>query len=140
MKLTEREVIKHNANLVKLGNRVFPSKLSFAISYNYEKMNREAERIEKERKKLCERYAEKDEKGEPVMVSSVVDGVKTQEYKMSEENRKAFNDEYEDLLNTEVEMEIRTVKMEVIEAVEAKERYSIPTIADMVGMSFMLED
>ena len=140
MKLKERDVIRHSSNLAELGDKVFPSKLSFAVSYNYEKMHRETERIEKERKKLCERYAEKDEEGKAVMVHSVVNGVKTQEYKMSEENRKAFTDEYDELLDSEVDIEIRTIKREVIEQFEGKDRYSIPTIRDIVNMSFMLED
>ena len=140
MKFAEREAIKHSNNLAELGNKVFPSKLSFAVSYNYEKMHREAERIEKERKKLCERYAEKDEEGKPVMVNSLVNGVKTQEYKMTDENSKAFRDEYDELLDTEVEIEIRTVKREIIEQFEEKDRYSTPTVKDLVAMSFMLED
>lgn len=140
MKMTEREVNRHYRNLAGIGNLVFPAKLSFAISCNLEKLQKEAERIDKERKNLCERYADKGDDGKPVMLDVVVNGEKTQEYKMSEDNRKLFEDEYNSLLDAEVEIDIRTVKTEVVERCEAAERYSIPTVAQLLAMSFMLEE
>lgn len=140
MKMKEKEVIKHFQELATLGKLTLPPKLSFAISCNLEKLQRESERIEKERTKLCEQYADKDENGEPIMVDSIINGNKTQEYKMSEENRKLFSEEYGELLDAEVEMELRTVKMEVVERCEKVDRYHIPSVAQLVAMSFMLTE
>lgn len=140
MKMTLREVIKNHAGLARLGNKTFPSKLSFAVSCNLERLQKEAERVEKERKKLCEQFADKDEKGDAVMVDSVVNGQKTKEYKMSEESRKLFSAEYEALLDEETEISIRTVKTEVIEQCESADRYSIPTVGDIVTLAFMTEE
>lgn len=140
MKMKEKEVSKHFSDLAGMGNLTFPSKLSFAISYNLEKLQKECERIEKERKKLCEQYADKDEDGNPIMEKSVINGTETQTYKMSDENRKTFNDEYNELLDTEVDIEIRTVKSEVIERCEQVERYSIPSVSQLFALSFMLEE
>lgn len=140
MKIKEREVKEHFSRLAQVSDLVLPSKLSFAISYNMEKFQREFNRIEKEREKLCERYADKDEDDRPIMVNSMVDGMKKQTYKMSEENSKLFGEEYEDLLDTEVDIEIRTVKKGVLERCEETERYNIPSVSQLFALSFMLED
>lgn len=140
MKMKERDVTKNYRNLAGIGNLVLPSKLSFAISCNIEKLKKEAERIEKERKKLCEQYAEKDAEGKPVMVDSVIEGHKTQEYKMSDDDKKMFLEEYESLLDEEVEISIRTIKQEVLEKCETADRYNIPTVSQLIAMSFMIEE
>lgn len=140
MKMTERDVIKNYRSLSGLGGLALPSKLSFAISYNLEKLQRESERIEKERKRLCVQYADKNESGEPVMVDSVINGEKTQEYKMTVENRKLFGEEYDAVLDSEVEIDIRTVKQEVVERCEQAERYNLLTVAQLLVLSFMLEE
>lgn len=138
MKMKEREARERFYSLSGLGGLKVPSQLSFAISYNLEKFQREDKRIEKERKKLCDQYADKNEDGTPVMVDSVINGQKTQEYKMSDENRKAFEEELKELLETEVDIEIRTVKEEVIERCEQIDRYDILSVAQLFTLSFML--
>ncbi len=140
MKMTLKEVNRHYTELSGLGSLVLPSKLSYALACNLEKLQREAERIENERRKLCEQYADKDKDGEPVMVDSVINGMKTQEYRMSDENRKAFTEEYEALLDTETEICIRMVKREEVERCEQAERYSIPSVRQLMALSFMLEE
>lgn len=139
MKMKLREVNKHLNALAGLGEKIFPARLGYAISCNIEKLQRESERIEKEREKLCEQYAEKDGDGNCVMVDSIIDNKKVKEYKMADGNRELFRKEYDDLLDTEVEVEIRTVKQEDIEQCGTQERYSIPSVAEIVGMGFMVE-
>lgn len=138
MKLKEAQV--RLQNLAKLGTKTFPAKLSFAISCNIEKLQKEAEHIEKERKKLCEQYADKDDDGKPVMVDSVINGVESKEYKMNAAARAAFGEEYDSLLDTEVDVNIRTVKTGVVEQCERAERYDIPTVAELLALAFMLEE
>lgn len=140
MKMTEKDVNKKYQGLVKLAKLVFPSKLNFAVSCNLEILGKEFERIEKEREKLCERFAEKDKDGNPVMADCIVNGVKTQEYKISDADRRELNEEYLALLEAEVDLPIRVVKMEEIEKCETAERYDIPTVAQMSAMAFMLEE
>lgn len=140
MKMKLKEVQVRFGNLMNLGKKTFPSKMSFAISCNIEKMQKEMEHIEQERKKLCEQYTEKDEDGKAVMVSSIVNGREAKEYKMNDENRNAFSEEFEELLDTEIDIDIRTVKTEVIEQCEKVNRYDIPTVAELLAMSFMLTE
>lgn len=140
MKMKLRETQVRLQNLAKLGTKTFPAKLSFAISCNIEKLQKEAEHIEKERKKLCEQYAEKDDDGKPVMVDSVLNGKESKEYKMDGTTRAAFAEEYDSLMDTEVDVTIRTVKTEVVEQCERAERYDIPTVAELLALAFMLEE
>lgn len=140
MKMKEREVKERFLELQSVESLTLPSKLSFAIAYNLGKFKRESERIEKERKKLCEQYAEKDKNGNPVMANSVINGIKMQEYKMTEENEKLLNEEYNELLDMEVDIEIRTAKQELIERCEEVERYGIPSVSQLSALSFMLEE
>lgn len=138
MKLKE---VNEKANeLAKLGQKTFPSKMGYAISYNYEKLVKELERIEKERIKLCKQYADKDEEGNPVMDKSVIDGKETSSYHMTVENRKVFNEEYNDLLDSETNIEFRKLNMEIVERCETVERYDIPTVSELYALSFMLEE
>lgn len=85
-------------------------------------------------------YAEKDESGNVLMAESVINGQKMQEYKMSEENKKAFSEEYTQLLETEVEIDIRKSGMEEIEQCEKIERYDLLSVAELLALSFMLEE
>lgn len=139
MKMKAKEVQQNLVGLAKLHSKIFPVELSYAISANVEELQKEAERIEKERTKLCEQYAEKDEKGNPVMVDSILEGKTVKEYKMNEEKKRELKKEYETLLETEIEIKIRKVKTEVLSRCEASERYDLPSVAMIAGMSFMLE-
>lgn len=140
MKMKLKEAQARLQNLAKLGTKTFPAKLSFAISCNIEKLQKEAEHIEKERKKLCEQYADKDDDGKPVMVDSVINGVESKEYKMDAAARAAFGEEYDSLLDTEVDVNIRMAKTEVVEQCERADRYDIPTVAELLALAFMLEE
>lgn len=140
MKMKGKEVKERILKLQRTENLTLPSKLSYAIVYNVEALQKEEERIEKEREKLCEQYSEKDEEGKPVMINSIINGNKVKEYKMTEENEKLLNEEYNELLDMEVDIEIRTVKQELIERCEKVERYDILSVSQLSALLFMLED
>ena len=140
MKMTLKEVNRHFAELSGLGKKVFPSRLGFAISCNLESLQAELERAEKMRTKLCEAYAQKDENGKAILTDSVINNKKTQEYSMTDEDRIAFSEEYAQLMDMETDLEIRKAKMEDIERCEKAERYDIPNVAELLALSFMLEE
>lgn len=140
MKMTLNEVKKNVGVLAGLSAMTFPGKLKYAVAYNFEKLGREEERIEKQRLELCRTYADKDENGEPVMVKNVVNGREAESFKMSLENEAAFKKEYADLLETEVDIDIRTVHPDAIDRCDESERYSVLSVAQIIGMSFMIED
>lgn len=141
MKMTLKELNKKYMGLAALGNLTLPVKLRYAITCNLEAMQKHAERIEKTRKELCEQYCRKDEDGEPIMVDSIVNGVKRSEYDVEKKAEKAMNKEYEDFLETEeVEIDIRKVKFSILEECEEKDRYDLPNVAQQLSMNFMLEE
>ena len=140
MKMTLNDVKKNVNMLAGLSAMTFPGKLKYAVAYNLERLSREEERIEKQRLELCQTYADKDENDEPIMVKSVVNGRETESFKMSAENEAAFKKEYADLLETEVDISIRTVHPDAVDLCETSERYNVPSVAQIIGMSFMIED
>ena len=74
------------------------------------------------------------------MAKSVVNGREMESFKMSPESEAAFKKEYADLLETEVDIDIRTVRKEAIDLCETSERYNVPSVAHIIGMSFVIED
>lgn len=140
MKLTLKEVNEKYIGLADLGKLVLPIKLSYAVAKNIDTLQPHVERIEKERKKLCEQYAKKDEDGNPKMIKSIVGGQERSNYDMDPGEQQAMNKEYEDFLETEeVDVEIRKVKLSLIEECE-KDRYNIPNVANQTALMFMLEE
>ena len=140
MKIRLKEAFIYAKRLAAFKDKVFPAKLSFAIYCNEETLQKEIERSEKERTKLCEQYAEKDEEGKPVMTDNIVNGKKVQAYKLSDENQAIFAEEYNELLETEVEIDIRKAKTSILEKCETYDRYSVLSVAEISALSFMLEE
>ena len=64
----------------------------------------EKETLDKERVKLCEKYANKDETGEFILVENA--------YQMTDENRTAFENEFKELLEQEIEFEYKPISIE----------------------------
>lgn len=117
-------------------NKTFPAKLSYGISRNIKKMEEEIDSYNEERKKICERLAEKDEDGKPVM-QDAENGDK--EYKLTDKNRKILVKELNDLLDSEVEIEIHMVSEGVLDQCVSCDRYNLPTTKDLVTLDFMIE-
>lgn len=141
MKMTLKEVNERYAALAGTAKLALPIKLGYAITCNLDKLQKHAERIEKTRKELCERYCRKDADGNPLMVDKFVGGVKEKSYDLEPEDLKEMNREYEDFMeNEEVEIEIRKAKYDLLEECEKNSRYSIPTVAQQLAMRFMLEE
>lgn len=142
VKMKAKEIREKLVGLMSLGELTLPGKLSYAISYNIEKLEQEFNRLEKERVKICERYAEKEESGKAITVQFEENGFKREKYKFpSQEEEKACDEEYQELMETEIEFaDMRTVKWDEIEKCEGNQRYSMPTVKNIGIMNFMLED
>lgn len=140
MKMTLKELNEKYLGLTSLGKLTLPTKLRYAITCNIEDMQKHVERIEKMRKDLCERYCKKDDAGNPVMEESIINGVRRSNYSMDKKEEKEMNKEYEEFLETEEEVEIKKVKISVLEECEEKERYDLPNVAQQLAMNFMLEE
>lgn len=140
MRMKEKEVRERCIGLMSLRDLSLPARMSFAIAHNLEVLEKEAGKVEEERQRLCREYAKKDDDGNPVIVSSVIDGKETQEYSVTNENKKLLMEELNEVMETEVDIDIRTVKTDVVEQCDASERYHILTAAQLMAVSFMLEE
>lgn len=129
MKMTLSEVLIRRENLATLSGKVLPSKLSYAIAKNLMKLQTEVEIIEKGRISILERYAKKDEEGNPV--------IKDSSYELGE-NMAKFNEEYQEYIQTETDVEIMTVSSDILDKLD-EPRYDAFTGAQMIAIDFMIE-
>jgi len=112
----------------------YPVKMSFALSSNYEALENELRKIEKERKRLCEEYADKDDEGNPVI------NAETRVYVMTDENHAAMDKEYDELMEQEIFPAIRTITEADVEKCETDSRYTIPSASDIRELAFMVKE
>lgn len=139
MKIKLMEVSEKLRALASVQEKTLPSKLSFALSYNVEKLEQEAKRFEKAAEELRDRYASKDDGGKPIYETFRENGFEYKKAVFTRENERAFTEELEELRNEEVEIEVRKVEQTLIERCEEVERYDIPTPREIKALSFMLQ-
>jgi hypothetical protein len=130
MKLHLNQISSAIGALEKCSTKVFPIKVSYAMARNFKVLAREAQLVEEERRKLCEKYADKDQDGNP----AIDDG----SYRMSSENRKQFAEEYADLLGTEIEADIIKISLGEIERGEETGRFDGLTLEELSCIEFMI--
>ena len=135
MKMTLNEVRVRLSNLTSVSERNqkpvsekrIPVKLSISIGKNIINLESELKLLENERKKLVETYAKKDENGKAV--------IENNEYKMDDMD--SFKEEFEELLKEEIDVDIRTVPMSIIENYDDS-KYDVLTPEDIVVIDFMI--
>jgi hypothetical protein len=135
IKLGELKGIVERLYIVQ--NKKFPVKISYAISKNLKNLLDEFNSFDNQRKELCEEYANKDEKGKPVLIENA-DGSK--QYDMAEETLEEFSKELNSLCEMEVDIDIFEISASELDACDRSERYDIPTAIDLRAMEFMLKE
>lgn len=130
MKMTLNEVLVNYRNLISLAGKKLPVRLSYAVSKNLRLLEKEAELIEKSRTELAEQHAEKDEEGKPA--------TKDGNYVFGE-NKEKFLEEYNEYLETEIELDPHRIPTEEIEKTEDS-RYDVLSPAELMGLTFMIEE
>lgn len=128
MKIKLGEIkVKHQA-LCGIVRKNLPARLSYAIGKNILKLEGEFKELESARHKLAEQYAKKDENGNLVIENG--------KYVFGD-NEEIFDKEYKDLLDMEVEIDILTLPVNIIDSFEDT-RYDAPSPLDMISIDFML--
>lgn len=135
MNMRAAEIEPNLTFLAKLGEYVLPAKLSFAISVNFEELSKWHRHIDKERIRLLEGYADRDDDGEFVMIKTE-DGQET--YQLSDENLEAFRREYGEFLEAELDVDLRMVGEEVLEQIDSNTKYTGLTVGEMAALRFMV--
>jgi len=105
MRLKNREIHTLTIQMAKMGEKNFPVKISFAIAKNRKKMAEALEIIEEQRKKLCEKYAARDENGE----------IRTEKDVYVIADHSGLNTEYKELLEVESDMDLMQIALSDLE-------------------------
>lgn len=103
MKITNRELQSKVQVLNMLSNKQLPVKVSYAIAKNINTIDKELKIVEEEKMKLIREYALKDEHGNAKIENNV--------YIFPEGKEDECNKKYNELLDIEVELEIRDVNV-----------------------------
>ena len=123
MKLTLRQIWIANvpnsegiSSLSKLITQDLPVKSSYWINKQVQKLQKEMDEIEIQRKKLIEKYGEKQKDGTLQVIKKI----------------KELTDEFNKFLETETEIDIQTIKFEYLE--DAK-----MSPADFINLDWLIE-
>jgi hypothetical protein len=106
MKLSNEKLVNSIGVLNKLTNMELPIKLSYAISKNITKINRELVVYNKERQKLIEKYGEKDEESK---LKTKEDGT------INILDIDSFNKDLKEILEIETEVDIHLIDLEKVD-------------------------
>jgi hypothetical protein len=102
-----------NLGLAQLSQLNIKSKTSWNITRILKKIIKEIEICDKERVKLCEKYATKDEQNQPIIIKiKEAEQKEISQYDISDENKIEFENELNELLKQEVEIEINPITID----------------------------
>ena len=128
MKLTNRKIVNDANFLGALTQKQLPIKISYAIAKNISKIESELKIYNKEREKLIDKYAEKDDKGE-----NLID--ENNQLKILDEHLQTWNKDINELLDIEVEIEIHKFKLDDL----LNSNIDI-TAAELMLIDYMIEE
>lgn len=101
MKMTNRDMQGKVQTLSTLANKQLPVKVSYALAKNINTLNKELKIFEEEKMKIIKAYAVKNEHGEPK--------IKDNKFVFIEGKEEECDKKYNELLDIEVEFDVRTV-------------------------------
>src|SRR5690625_1879780 len=96
MKLTVEDIYNLAEGIAELSQKELPTKTAFRISRNHRKLIEEVKTADELRQKIVDKYKEKDtEEGA----------------KIKKGQRKAFKEEFDELMKQEVDIKLSTIKL-----------------------------
>ncbi|WP_291649946.1 hypothetical protein [Clostridium sp.] len=107
MKISNEKLVNSIGILSKLTQMELPIKLSYALSKNITKIDRELAVYNKERQKLIEKYGEKDEEGK---LKTKEDGT------INITDIDNFNSDLKEILEIETEVDIHVIDLDKVNA------------------------
>lgn len=135
-KMKVLEITQNLKAMLKLAEKRLPMDMMLAIADNIVSMRSKCETIEEMRRKIVNQYAVKDAGGHPVTISTDTG----ERYDIPDEKIQEFNEKYEELLNSELDIQITTVGRKVLSKIDDDcNYYDSLTAADLITMRFMLD-
>lgn len=108
MKLLMNDIVRSESALTALGNtNGLSSIVAYRIFKNIKALHEEITLYNETRKKLCFAYANKDDKGNPI--------IKNNSYDIPKDKKEQFDNEFQELINMEVDIDIKKIKLEDID-------------------------
>ena len=126
MKLSNERILRDIPSLIEISKKQLPIKVSYAIAKNIAKIESEINVYNKEREKLIEKYAVKDEQGK-----TIVD--ENNQIRIQEEHIEDWSRDIKELLSIENEVDIHKFSIDVLEG------YSM-TPAELMIIDYMIEE
>ena len=106
MGIANRRLVENIGIMHQVAQKQLPVKVSYALSYNIDKAESALKIYEKERRKLLEKYCEKNKDG------SIAVGSDGRSAKFKDEKaRESFKKDVESLLDIEADVNIRKIKL-----------------------------
>ena len=127
MKIKNKDILEFAS--LKLGDKHLPVKVAFAISVNAEAANGALKAFNEQRTTMIEKYAKKNEKGEPMIAKNGM---------YESDKKEEWNEEYEELLNAEAEIAVSTIKMKDLLKCDESGFDSL-SLSEIALLRFMIE-
>lgn len=126
MKLSNERILRDIPSLIEISKKQLPIKVSYAIAKNIAKIESELNVYNKEREKLLDKYAVKDEHG-----NISVD--ENNQIKIQEEHVEDWNRDIKELLAIENDVDIHMFSIEALDGYDM-------TPAELMLIDYMIEE
>ena len=133
MKMTVSEIQNRHSILITIGGLTLPRKISYAIAKNLVKLEKELKIVLAQKEDIANNYALKDEEDKFVLS----DDGKNYTFESSDK-KKEYISELEELLDTEIEVDIMTFDVSELDKCEDSDRYNILTPVQEASLSWMI--
>lgn len=130
MKMKNKEIVTFLNTCTGLKQKHLPVRLAYAIKKNISAVQEAAAAYSAEREELINRYAKKDDSGNPVIENDC--------YVM--EDKAGFTKDMSDLLDIETEVEIHTVSLAAVEKCDDDPKYDALTMEELDVIDCMLTE
>lgn len=133
MKMTVSEIQNRHSILITIGGLTLPRKISYAIAKNLVKLEKELKIVLAQKEDIANNYALKDEEDKFILS----DDGKNYTFESSDK-KKEYISELEELLDTEIEVDIMTFDVSELDKCEDSDRYNILTPVQEASLSWMI--
>lgn len=132
MKMTVSEIQNRHSILITIGGLTLPRKVSYAIAKNLVELEKELKIVLSQKEDIANNYALKDEEDKFILS----DDGKNYTFESSEKKKKYIS-ELEELIDTEIEVDIMTFDVSELDKCE-DDRYNILTPVQEASLSWMM--
>ena len=133
MKITNKKIVENMGLIRDVSSKQLTPRVSYTISRNLDHLESVTKTYEKERQKLLDKYAEKDDKGKLVLRP---DGISVK-FK-DDVAETAFKKDVEELLNCDNDIDIRKVKLDDLK--DAQGNPVAFSAAEITAIDYMIDE